>query len=202
MDTGRVDDRKLTSLSPPNGGLSVNDASEDGVGRRQAPVLTHLLLLSSIFVPLVLLPYIPIRRHLLSLHRKLDDLAATTSSLRSELKVSQLEVALRRQEHLRLRDRLITTKREIESLTLETARHSKDRAAVDDEFRKSIRELLNERDQTRRVSFTIPITTSELMPCRLNKSTARCSERSRPVFGRCCSVHARDGFAARICNAE
>ncbi|KAF8603921.1 hypothetical protein BDV93DRAFT_522725 [Ceratobasidium sp. AG-I] len=51
----------------------------------QRPGITHILLFTSLFIPLVFLPYIPLRRHMQQQTRQLETLRSQLEVLRSQL---------------------------------------------------------------------------------------------------------------------
>ena len=71
-------------------------------GSNRGP-LTHLAVLSTIILPVALIPYLASRRSVNSLRRQLDECTATITKLQQDLKTTTLRSTLRRDEHTRLR---------------------------------------------------------------------------------------------------
>ena len=125
-----------------------------GVARPPLSPWTHILILSSVLVPIAVVPYLAVRRHLLSLHRKMGELGAGNAALQRDLKSTLLESAIRREEHDRLRAMLEETRRDVEKVKVEEARRELARATADERVRRDLQELLQERQRTRCVQIS------------------------------------------------
>lgn len=68
----------------------------------QRPGITHLLLFTSLFVPLVFLPYIPLRRHMWQQTRQLDALRSQLANQLSTTKENSRKLAATIQENQQL----------------------------------------------------------------------------------------------------
>lgn len=138
---GAVDAGNIPSRPTPN------------TGRPPLSPLTHILIFASVLTPIALLPYLAVRSHLLSLHRKVGDLSAANAALRRDLKTTLLESSIRREEHDRLRALLEETRRDMEKVKAEGARREVAKATADERIRRDIQDLLVERQKTRWVIY-------------------------------------------------
>ncbi|KAF8592355.1 hypothetical protein K439DRAFT_1625752 [Ramaria rubella] len=94
--------------------------------------LIRFLVFGSVFLPLVCIPYIPIRRHLLGLKRTIHTLSNDTALLHRELSTTLLTAQLRKEESTRLTDQLRQLSTQLSEVTkrvtdLENARLSSQR---------------------------------------------------------------------------
>ena len=104
---------------------------------------------ASVLTPVALLPYLAVRRSLLSLHRQLGDLSAANAALQRDLKTALLETSVRREEHERLRSVLTEARRELEAVKRDTAQKDLERARSEERVRRDIQDLLVDRQRTR-----------------------------------------------------
>ncbi|CAE7226528.1 unnamed protein product [Rhizoctonia solani] len=82
----------------------------------QRPGITHLLLFTSLFVPLVFLPYIPLRRHLWQQTRQLEVLKSHLGNQLSVTKENSKKLAAAIQENQQLRQEIRTLRPELQKL--------------------------------------------------------------------------------------
>lgn len=82
----------------------------------QKPGITHLLLFTSLFVPLVFLPYIPLRRHLWQQTRQLEVLKSHLGNQLSVTKENSKKLAATIQENLQLRQEIRSLSPELQKL--------------------------------------------------------------------------------------
>jgi len=83
-----------TSSKDPKG-THVPDHSEWAPQRPLVPLspLTHLAIFGAIIAPVALLPYLAVRRHLLSLHRKVTELAVANAALQTDLRTALIQAS-------------------------------------------------------------------------------------------------------------
>ncbi|KAI0068891.1 hypothetical protein BV25DRAFT_1817814 [Artomyces pyxidatus] len=77
---------------------------------------TRLAVFSAIIFPAAIIPLLVVRRSLSSMHLKIDQIGATTSTLRRECKLSLSELAVQKEERAQLRHSLSETQRSLNSL--------------------------------------------------------------------------------------
>ncbi len=111
--------------------------------------LTHVLILTSILGPVALFPYLAVRRHLLSIHRKIGEVGAVSAVLQRDLKTALLEASIRREEHERLRALIDETRRDVEKVKTEENKRELARATVSERMRRDLEDLMVERQKTR-----------------------------------------------------
>lgn len=112
---------------------------------------THVAIFSSVLAPVALLPYLAVRRHLLSLHRKVSEVGTANAALQRDLKAALLESSIRRDEHDRLASTMGEFRRELERLRAEQSARALQRARVEERIKADISELLEENKRMRYV---------------------------------------------------
>lgn len=120
------------AISPP--GPSYETATLS-VGARLA-VFTALAL------PVTLLPFITLRRQLLSLHRKTDEIRAATNVLQRELKGTLVELSVKKEEHLRMKEMLEEARQKLEATRRDTHRLQLSRLADEKEYQRRLQEIM------------------------------------------------------------
>ncbi|KIP10584.1 hypothetical protein PHLGIDRAFT_125451 [Phlebiopsis gigantea 11061_1 CR5-6] len=110
---------------------------------------THVAIFSSILTPIALLPYLAVRRHLLSLHRKVSEVGTANAALQRDLKAALLESSIRRDEHERLTSTMGEFRRELERLRAEQSARALQRARTEERTRADINEVLEENKRMR-----------------------------------------------------
>ena len=139
-------DPPAASMSPTSAHAYVYDRLP---ARAPLSPYTHLAIFASVLFPVALLPYLAVRRSLLSLHRQLGDLSAANAALQRDLKTALLETSVRHEEHERLRSVLTESRRELEAVKRDTAQKDLERARSEERIRRDIQDLLVDRQRTR-----------------------------------------------------
>jgi hypothetical protein len=85
--------------------------------------LLHVLVFGSLLIPVVFIPYIPIRRHLLGLGRSLHTLSSETTLLRRELSNTLLRAQLHKEETLELAKQLHELRVQFDAITKRIAEY-------------------------------------------------------------------------------
>lgn len=110
---------------------------------------THVAIFTSILAPVALLPYLAVRRHLLSLHRQVSEIGAANAALQRDLRAALLESCIRREEHDRLGSTMNEIRRDLERVRAEQAAKDLQRARVEERTKSDIHELLEENKRMR-----------------------------------------------------
>ncbi|KAG8757409.1 hypothetical protein FRC12_010316 [Ceratobasidium sp. 428] len=79
----------------------------------QRPGITHLLIFTGLFVPLVFLPYIPMRRHLLQQTRQIETLRSQLANHLSVIKENSRKLAATIDENQRLGKQIVGLREEL-----------------------------------------------------------------------------------------
>jgi len=115
-----------------------DDAPADNhSNRRPRSALTHLAVLTTVLLPITLLPYCFARRNISQLRRRLNEYAVTIARLQRDSKTTVLESALRRDQDSRMRGLLTEMQRESSKLTAEV-RQSIERLSAEWEHQKEV----------------------------------------------------------------
>lgn len=119
------------------------DHPETNVQRTKAPTspLTHILILSSILLPVAILPYLAIRRQLISLNRKITEVGIMNATLQRDLKTALLEASIRREEHDRLHALLKESKDRMQNLEIGMERREVTRQQYEADVRMELKQL-------------------------------------------------------------
>jgi len=145
-------DRKLDGGSLPHSRMtdSPGPPPRTSLNTRQPDVTpgTRLVIFAALVFPLALLPFVTLRRQVLGLHRKLDEVGTTTTTLHRELKTTLLELSVAREEHGRLRGLLEETRQSVEKMREDNYRNQLARVSKEKEIHGQIQELLASRNQT------------------------------------------------------
>jgi hypothetical protein len=110
---------------------------------------THFAVLTAVLAPVALLPYLAVRRHLISLHHKVSEVSATNAALHRDLRSALMETAIRREEQNRLAGTLGEVRREFERFRAEQAGKELDRARAEERTKSDIGELIAENQRMR-----------------------------------------------------
>lgn len=112
---------------------------------------THVAIFTSVLAPVALLPYLAVRRHLISLHRKVSEVATANAALQTDLRAALLETSVRREEHERLNTAFTEIRRDLERFRTEQAGKERERAKDLEHFRIELsnKELLRARIEER-----------------------------------------------------
>jgi len=146
--------------------VAVHDvpASDDNhPNRRPGRTLTHLAVLTTVLVPITLLPYCVARRNINQLRRRLNEYAVTIARLQRDSKTTSLENALRDD---RVRGLLSEMRREsrninvemshgLESLRVETEDLKAAQATLNNVLRSQLQKALDETRRTRMAQFAV-----------------------------------------------
>lgn len=137
--------RITTSMSKPSGSI--------------VPLspLTHVVIFSAILAPIAILPYIAVRRHLLSLHREVAEIGKATAASQRDLKNGLLEASVRREEFDKLEFVLTGVRRDLEKLRGDGDRKDLVRAQQEEGIRRAIIELETEQARNRYVHANVTI---------------------------------------------
>ena len=111
--------------------------------------LTHIAIFAAVIAPTALLPYLAVRRHLISLHRKVAEVGVANAALQRDLKTALLEASIRRDEHDRLRGMIEDVRRDLEKARVEGGRNELMRVRLEERTRRNIQDLMEEREKTR-----------------------------------------------------
>lgn len=136
----RLDDISTSKTSPPPS-LSQNfdaapaETSSLSLGARLA-VFTVLAL------PVTLLPFITLRRQLIGLHRKVDEIRSTTDALQRELKGTLVDLSVRKDEQLRIKEMLEDARQKLEATRRDTQRLQLARSADEKEYQRRLQEIM------------------------------------------------------------
>ncbi|KAI0695738.1 hypothetical protein BC835DRAFT_1272959 [Cytidiella melzeri] len=111
--------------------------------------LTHIAFFTAILAPAALLPYLAVRRHLISLHRKVAEVGVANAALQRDLKTALLEAAIRREEYDRLLAMISEARTDMEKLRTDENRRELARTRMQVRTRRDVEDLLMERQRTR-----------------------------------------------------
>ncbi|CAL1700631.1 unnamed protein product [Somion occarium] len=138
----------ITASSPPSTSqLGVSNA----IDRPRRPInpLIHIAILTSILATVGLIPYVAVRRHALSLHRKLGDLGVANAAIKRDLKVLISESTLRQQQHSRVLSLLEKTRAELQDVKAEAHKQDAARVEAEEKTKKDVKALLAENQKIR-----------------------------------------------------
>ncbi|GJE83994.1 hypothetical protein PsYK624_000680 [Phanerochaete sordida] len=110
---------------------------------------THFAIFTGILAPVALFPYLAVRRHLISLHRKVSEVSQTNAALQRDLKAALLESSIRREEHDRLAAALSEVRRDFDGFRAEQAARELQRARDEERTRAQLEELAAQNERTR-----------------------------------------------------
>ena len=110
---------------------------------------THFAIFTGILAPVALLPYLAVRGHLVSLHRKVSEVSHTNAALQRDLKAALLESSIRREEHDRLAAAMTEIRSSLDRFRAEQAAKDLQRARDEERMRSQIEELTAENARTR-----------------------------------------------------
>ncbi|THH33689.1 hypothetical protein EUX98_g619 [Antrodiella citrinella] len=107
--------------------------------------LTHIFILTSVLVPIALVPYLAVRRHLLRLHTQMARMNETNVMLQRDLKAALTEASVRREEQERVKVLVEGMRRDVEGM-----RRGVERKGVEGEgVRRVVKDLWEEKQRTR-----------------------------------------------------
>lgn len=145
--------------------LLISDRVEDVTAdnhpdRRPHSALTHLAVLTTVLLPITLLPYCVARRNINLLRKRLNEYAVTIARLQRDSKTTVLESALRRDQDSRIRGLLTEMQQEsrdskvnltqsLERLQAEWEHKKETHAASESELRSDLQKALEETRHTR-----------------------------------------------------
>lgn len=119
------------------------------LARQPISPLTHAVVLGSILLPVAILPYLAVRRHLITLNRKISEVGITNAALQRDFKTALLEASIRREEHERLRSLLQETKERVKELEVGLKKMDEYRLQSEGGVLKELKQLKSESAQTR-----------------------------------------------------
>ncbi|EIM88497.1 uncharacterized protein STEHIDRAFT_120660 [Stereum hirsutum FP-91666 SS1] len=102
----------------------------------------RLAVFTALALPVTLLPFITLRRQLLSLHRKTDEIRAATNVLQRELKGTLVELSVKKEEHLRMKEMLEEARQKLEATRRDTHRLQLSRLADEKEYQRRLQEIM------------------------------------------------------------
>lgn len=128
--------------------------------RRPRSALTHFVVLTTVLLPIALLPYCVVSRNIRLLRRRLNEYAVTTARLQRELKMRDLENTLIRDQSSRVRGLLteiqqesynlnVEMKQALEKLRAEGEHQMAAQATADKVFRSDLQKALDEARRSR-----------------------------------------------------
>jgi hypothetical protein len=100
--------------------VAAMDVHHPNPNRRPRSALTHLAVLTTVLLPIALLPYCVVSRNVRLLRRRLNEYAVTTARLQRALKTTALENALIRDQNSRVRGLLTEIQQESYNINVET----------------------------------------------------------------------------------
>lgn len=106
--------------------------------------LSYLAVLSTVILPVALIPYLACRRSVNSLRRQLDECTTTITKLQRDLKTTTLENTLRRDEHTRLRGWLTEMKGDLRTAGADARQEA---SALHVEMMRDLNRLHDETEQ-------------------------------------------------------
>ncbi|KAN0097659.1 hypothetical protein V8E55_002105 [Tylopilus felleus] len=113
------------------------------------PALTTVLLLTTLIIPVVAIPYALTRRHVSRLTKQIDHLVAANADLRNIVFNSAREITLRREELARVTSLLERSKNEISLLRRDISQTQTQLNSFQAATRAELRSLLDEGKLTR-----------------------------------------------------
>ncbi|KAG2339872.1 hypothetical protein BDR05DRAFT_967478 [Suillus weaverae] len=119
------------------------------------PAITHFTVLALFLTPLAAVPYLLSKRRISALSRRLDELSATTTALRKELKTSATENATRKVELHRTSTSLEAARSELIQLRRSLKQLRTECDASEITRRNALKQLLEERKLTRQAETGI-----------------------------------------------
>lgn len=142
----------------------VMDHKNPNRGSRSA--LVHLAVLTTVLLPITLLPYCVASRNIALLRRRLNEYVVATARLQRDLRTTALENALIRDEHSRVRELLseirqesrnidVEMKQDLEKLRVEGEHQTATQAASNKSFRSDLQKALDETRRTRTAQFAV-----------------------------------------------
>jgi hypothetical protein len=114
--------------------------------RHSIPAITHFAVLTAFLLPITLLPYAVVRRHLSTLRRKVDDVRLTAAASQREMQTLLANATERQKCVGAVIDKL---KHEVDLLRLEAEGRQSARTASDNIVRSDFQQLLSERHHAR-----------------------------------------------------
>ncbi|KAG1753784.1 uncharacterized protein EDB91DRAFT_1099810 [Suillus paluster] len=138
----RPRENTITDTSPP----SALDAQTNFFQKR--PAITHFAVLVVFLTPLAALPYLLSKRRISALSIRLDELSATTTALRKELKTSATENAIQKVELHRTSVSLEAARSEVVQLRRSFKHLRAERDAFDITTQNTLKQLREERKLT------------------------------------------------------
>lgn len=154
----------------------------------EAPTLSvgaRLAVFTALALPVTLLPFITLRRQLLSLHRKTDEIRTATSVLQRELQGTLVELSVRKEEHLRMKEMLEEARQKLEATRRDTHRLQLSRLADEKAYQRQLQEIMESTNFTQWVpphwspSISSSLTTLAFMG--LSQVTIRTSTGTWPI---------------------
>lgn len=110
---------------------------------------THVAIFTSILAPVALLPYLAVRKHLISLHRQVSEVSAANAALQRDVKAALLESSIRRDEHDRFTSAMSEIRRDFDRMRAEQGAKELQRVRVEERTKSDINELLEENKRMR-----------------------------------------------------
>jgi biopolymer transport protein ExbB/TolQ len=118
-------------------------------GPRQYRAITHVATLTAFVLPIFLLPYLLTRRRLSLINQRIDKVGANARVLQQDLNGIYSELAVRKDEHRRLKALVYDTMRETDELQLQAEQQDAKQSASNESIRSDIQKLLDETQYTR-----------------------------------------------------
>lgn len=103
----------------------------------------HVLAFGAILLPIVCIPYIPIRRHLLGLRRSIHTLSGNTTLLQRELSDALKTAQLRREETLKLAGQVHELRAQFDAITKRVAEYETARLISERDVAERLRTALD-----------------------------------------------------------
>ncbi|KIM83769.1 hypothetical protein PILCRDRAFT_818796 [Piloderma croceum F 1598] len=143
-----------------------NVPADNHSNRRPRSALTHLVVLTTVLLPITLLPFCFARRNISQLRRRLNECAVIIARLQRDSKTTVLESALRRDQDSRMRELLTEMRQESSKLSAEVRQnidrlsteweHQKEvQTTTENELRSDLQKILEETRHARIAQFAV-----------------------------------------------
>lgn len=130
-----------TSFSPPLP-QSISPPAEPSFQTPALSVGARLAVFTALALPVTLLPFITLRRQLLSLHRKTDEIRLATDVLQRELKGTLVDLSVKKEEYSRMKEMLEEARLKLEAMRRDTHRLQLARSADEKEYNRRLQEIM------------------------------------------------------------
>jgi len=147
--TETITTEKCSDRSPEASPQELPVLSSSSNSKHPISIRTRILVLSSIILPVALLPYLAIRPQLRSLRRNVEELGITNAVLQRDLKAALRKASITRQEHERVEALLRETKNQFRTYRETAESNEVLRSKAEEEMRQDLKNLVEECRHTR-----------------------------------------------------